>query len=174
MKQKLINVYEFEELKPDVQEKVIYDFRGQNEYSFLSDDLNYQLMKLLKKYKIKYDDLKLYYSLSYCQGDGLCFIGTFNFKGFSFTINHTGHYYHKNSTEIFIEDYSEDDELTEMISNKVKDSVEQEFKEIYFKICEKLERLGYEMIEYEDSEEHIKEIIEINEYSFRENGEIEN
>ena len=59
------------------------------------------------------------------------------------------------------------------ITEELREITEKEFKEIYFKICDELEKEGYNFIEYEDSEEAIKETIEANEYKFRENGEIE-
>jgi hypothetical protein len=173
MKQKLINVYEFEELKDNIKEKVIDRFRNKNDYYFLKENLEESLKELLEQHNIKFEDFNLFYSLSYCQGDGLCFIGTFNFKGFRFFVTHHSRYYHKHSTDIEMqEDYEEDDELKNLINSKVKEATEGEFKGIYYKICGELEKEGYDFIEYEDSEENIKEIINLNEYTFMENGEL--
>ena len=43
---------------------------------------------------------------------------------------------------------------------------------MYKDLCDGLEKRGYEMIEWEDSEENIKEIMEANEYEFDVNGEV--
>ena len=175
MKTKQIQVYEFKELKPKVREIVIEKFRENNDYPFLHDLLTDRLQELLKKNKIK-GEFKLLYSLSYCKGDGLCFTGRFDFKDFSFTINHNNNmYYHKHSTDIFVnEDFYEEDELKEIVQEKIRQEREEEFKGIYYKICDTLEKEGYDYIEEENSEKNIKELIKINEYTFRENGEIEN
>ena len=51
---------------------------------------------------------------------------------------------------------------------------EQEFEELYQDICKKMERAGYEHIEWCTSEEVFIESCEANGYTFRENGEMEN
>ena len=177
MKQKLINVYKFNELKKDVKEKVLNSFRENNDYSFLNDTLIYKLGELLKKYKIEAVDLNLMYSLGYCQGDGLSFTGTYKWKEHTIFISRSGNYYHKHSTDIYFKELGEEydeDELTELVNEKIVETREKEFKEIYYKICDEIEKEGYKEIEDEDSEETIKEIIKMNGYTFRETGEMEN
>lgn len=180
MKQKLIKLYKFYELKKDVKEKVLNSFREQNEYLFLEENLSELLKELLKKHKIKstdfttLDDFKVLYDLSYSKGSGVCFTGNFEWKNHNIGIPHNFGYYHKYSTDIeFYEEYDED-ELTELVNEKIVETREKEFKEIYYKICDEIEKEGYKQIEYEESEENIKEIIKINGYTFRENGDIEN
>ena len=51
---------------------------------------------------------------------------------------------------------------------------EQEFEELYQDICKKMERVGYEHIEWYTSEGVFIEACEANGYTFRENGEMEN
>jgi len=68
-------VYNFDELKEDVKEKVIERFQKDNcedycEY-YLEDDMNDKAEELLEKYFGKDAKIKdVYYDLSYCQGSG--------------------------------------------------------------------------------------------------------
>jgi len=168
MKQKTINVYEFDELKPEIQERVLEHFRENEEFSFLKDYLEEDLSEELRKNKIKeMEETTLRYSLSNCQGDGLSFIGLFKWKCYIIRIKEgslSNLYSHKYTTDILIETNA---------GNEVKPKIEKEFEEIYFKICDKLEKIGYKYIEETLSEGNIKENIGINEYTFRDNGEIE-
>lgn len=168
MKIKEIKVYEFKELEEKVKEKVLNNFRNDNDYDFLEEDLEEYLKEMLEKENITYEDLKINYSLSYCQGDGFSFTGNFIYKNIPILIKRDGfNYYHERSTEIII--------LNEEDFKKMDFEIfETDFKDLYYNICKKIEKMGYEMMEYEDSDESIKEIIEINEYTFRENGEMEN
>lgn len=68
---KEINIYNFEELKENIQNKLISDFGEiliNDNFEFLEEDLS---RKLEEDYKM--NDYKIEYSLSYSQGDGLCF-----------------------------------------------------------------------------------------------------
>jgi hypothetical protein len=112
--------------------------------------------------------LKGYYSLSNSQGDGFCFIGDFTFKGYNVKITHKNRYYHKKSTEIIIYDENGNSDF------KGYEEIEKEFKEIYYSICDKCEKYGYNLIEEENSEYRISDYYICNEITFRENGEIEN
>jgi len=172
MKYKKIKVYKFEELKENIQEKVLNNFRENNDLMFLDEYLNNYLEELLIKYKILVNNdkyFKLYYSLSYCQGDGVCFIGNFEYKNFKIKIEHNFNYYHKRSTDIYI--YKEDKKGNEI---EVTEKQEEHFKNIYYEICDLIEKAGYDYIDSENSEENIKELISINEYTFRDSGEMEN
>ena len=165
MRQQLINVYKFEELSDEVKEKVIDRFRKDNNYPFLSDDLNEELKSLLEENKIEVSsNLKLYYSLSYNQGDGVCFVGIFKWNKYYVTINHRGNYYHRNSKEIHMEPIDDNYDNS--------DNDEDPFSNIDDTICDKLEKFGYSIIEYESTVRYIKETIEINEFEFNDNGDI--
>ena len=173
MELKQIEVYDFEELSDEVREKVLNKFRENNEYDFLDENLNEELNILLKEAEIKpTGEISLRYSLSCCQGDGLSFIGDFKFKDIDFEISlgHlSNHYAHSNTTDINTADeYDDSDDITE----EIREIREKEFREIYFKICDELEKSGYNYIEAEDSDENLKENIKVNEYKFLVNGEI--
>ena len=71
MREVLVKIYKFDELKENIKEKLIESEKltqiEKNFYS-LNDDLeNY----LEEKYNIK--NIEIDYSLGYCQGDGVCF-----------------------------------------------------------------------------------------------------
>jgi hypothetical protein len=51
---------------------------------------------------------------------------------------------------------------------------EEEFEKIYQSICKKLEKVGYRLIEDETSEAHFIDVCNLNEWTFREDGTMEN
>ncbi len=171
METKTINIYEFKELNKDIQEKVLQHFRDTEEYLFLEDNLKESLKESLKRYKIKeIKEFEMRYSLGGSQGDGFSFIGLFEWKGYSVKIEVSSschNYCHSNSTNTFIENENGEEP-------KNYEDLERKFNKIYQDICKDLEKIGYSFIEDSTSDETIKENIEANEYTFRENGEMEN
>ena len=157
------NVYNFDELSEDVQEKVLDKFRENRDLPFLSEDLSEYLAEKLKDNKITYKEMpEVFYSLSYCQGDGVMFEGTVYWKSYTAKIKQSGHYYHYNSKNIELFSTKTDKEAS--------DKVYQQFNDIYVDMCKELEKYGYEQIDYALSEKAIKETIDANEYEFTENG----
>jgi uncharacterized protein (DUF302 family) len=185
METKQISIYDFDELGENAKQKVLNRFREGNNYYFLKDDLTEQLHETLKEKGIKIlKDFSLRYSLGYSQGDGFSFVGDFEYKGVEFRItpNSWGnHYQHKNSVDIYRMDEDEnfedsDGDITEeikVLKERKAEEIYKEFQQVFYNICDKLEKQGYSIIEYEDSDENIKENIKANEYKFRENGDIE-
>jgi len=167
METKTINLYEFKELGKNIQEKVLNEFRERNEHYFLNDFLKESLNNELENNNIKViGDLELFYSLSYCQGDGLSFIGSFEYKNITITAKQgslSNFYCHSDTIDLFFEDEN---------GEEIND--DETFKNLYHSICQELEEKGYSEIEENNSDESIKEDIERNEYKFRSNGEIEN
>lgn len=155
-------LYTYDELSSDAKEKALEDYRNGNEYYFLSEDLEYKLQELLKDNKITSDDAKVYYSLSWNQGDGAMFEGTCFWKSYVIKIKQSGYYYHYNSKTYTITSVKTDKEAS--------DAVYQDFEKIYLDICGKLEASGYAYIKYEDSEEAFKESAECNEWTFLSSG----
>lgn len=185
-KTKLIKLYEYSELSEKAQSKALRNFRenGFDDYS-LQVDLDNELETLLAEHGIQaIRDLKgyetkwgkLYYSLSNCQGDGVMFEGVFSFptetekeggqwKRYEVTVKHSGHYYHSNSKTI---------EVQEDATHTNSEAVEKEFEAVYQKICDQLEKRGYEIIDDMQSEAYFIEQCNANEYTFREDGTMEN
>lgn len=157
-----VEVFEFSELKPEIQDRVINKFREDNDFPFLSDDLTEYCKAILEESNIEIlRDFTVLYDLSCSQGSGFQFMGVFKWKDYTIHIKHSGHYYHEKCVDI------------DIINNE-GDSVEDDknFKELFESICNKCEKCGYDIIEAEQSEENIKENIKLNEYEFYENGRI--
>ena len=129
---------------------------------FMSDNMTENLKELLRQNKIK-GEPTLYYSLSNSQGDGVCFIGSFEWKNYKVYIKHVGHYYHSNSVSIDIET---------RFGNPAKEDIETEFKSLFKSICSQMEKYGYEIIDGAYDEKNIIDNMESNEYQFFENGDM--
>ncbi len=164
-----IPIYKFEELDRNIKEKVLSRFREVNDMPFLEDTLMERLEELLKENSIEVlSNLRLLYSLSHSQGDGVCFTGSFKYKDYITVIEHRGVYYNTESVSFLSSccDRGDEDSMTSDADPY------DEFIDKCTEICSKLEKIGYEIIEYENSEEHIREILECNEYEFFFNGNI--
>ena len=161
MKQIQIQLLDYSELSEDAKSKALENYNQNNSFDFLSEDLNEYLSQLLEDNGIK-GDAKLYYDLSYCQGDGVSFEGNFEYKDVNFSIGNEG--------RDIEADYSDEDEL----KNDLIELLESEFIEKYKEICEAVKKNGYSEIEYQESEEAFKDTCEANEYTFEANGEMRN
>ena len=162
IEERTIKVYEYNDLNEKAKEKALNWFIENNNYDFLSDNLEEDLKELLRVNKISFDEsLKIYYSLSYSQGDGFCFEGDFEYKDYQINIKNSGHYSHKNSVKI---------EITKEDGEDAKEEIYKEFKNIFDDICDELEKIGYSYIESENSEENFIEMSNANEYKFLEDG----
>ena len=168
MKTTTINLYEVSELSKEAFQKAYEKWREHLDNPFLQPMLNDECNELLKAEGVNCTSNHpvCLYSLSYCQGDGLMFEGDFEWNGYSVSIKHTGHYYHSNSKVI---------EITDEEGNTVDtDEPYKAFEVIYQSICKNLEKLGYEMIEYEESEAHFIDDCNTNEWTFEADGTIRN
>jgi hypothetical protein len=191
MKTKTINIYSFEELSQESQEKAIEYFRNckQNDgdlLMFFSDDVTEQLKEQ------GWNDVKLQYSLGCCQGDGLSFSGKLDLKWFlenkysyklpKYKVNalceyiysvhskgNTGYYCYAGKNQIeYDENYQDNIERKNL--DKLWQDVLSEIKTSYLALCRKFEKQGYDEIAFQLSDECIKEEIEANDYEFLENG----
>ena len=165
---KTINLYTIDELKeqyPDGYQKAIEKWREDIDYPFLEDYMTELCIELLEENEIVGKPTVMY-DLSYCQGDGAMFEGSFEWKGYTIDIKHSGHYYHYNSKDMSIYD-KDGDEI-------VAGDIDIDFNNLYVEICDKLERAGYKYIEEEREEENILDTIRANEYTFESNGIMNN
>lgn len=150
-------VFTFNELSEDAQTKAIEKEReSENEClgDWLPNDMQEKCNELLKKHEIE-GEPRVYYSLSYCQGDGAMFEGSFYWKGFSIVIKHEGRYNHENSKSIDM--VKPLDDGGEEVST---DEEDEEFNKLYVSICKELAQWGYDLIESATSDEAIKEKLE--------------
>ena len=161
---KIINLYTYDELNDKAKEKARNEWIAGNDYSWLQSDMINVLKEKLDERGLKYDvdSIDVRYSLSYCQGDGFMFVGKVMWRDVEITITHgSNHYSHKKTADFGYNWLLTNDELGQ-------------FKAVYESICDEMERIGYDGIEYEDSEENFIEACESNEYTFREDGTMEN
>lgn len=153
---KTIKIYNFDELDEDVKRKLIEkEIEEQHELycnGWLLNDLKEKAKKLLKKYfRNNYTDLKdVYYSLSYCQGDGAMFEFNLYYYNKHVQVKHYGYYYHSRS---FIIDTWE---LTEKQEKQLKEKILKMFKEF--------EDYGWSLVDYRITEAEAVEILQENEY----------
>ena len=167
MKKITINLYNYEELSKEAKAKALTEWNDRdNDYPFLEEDIKDTCTTLLTKYGITGDPVEVSYSLSYCQGDGAMFYGTFTWKDYSIKITHVGRYSHSNSKEIEM--------LNAQTGINAPEASERAFEIIYQSICEAMETRGYAHIEAERSEESFAEQCEANGYTFEENGKMRN
>lgn len=174
MKTKTISLYEHSELSKEAFKKAYENWRDNDFDDYgLRVYLDNLVQELLEKNNIKPAEdteyAKVYYSLSNCQGDGAIFEGTFDWKKYRVYIKHSGRYYHSHSASIELQEV---DNLGFHMDEEDKDV--KSFDVIYQAICKELESAGYAYIEDMQSEAAFIESCNANEYTFRENGIMEN
>lgn len=191
---KEFKVYKYQELGAKAKEKV------RQEYIEHIDpyDFTYNVMQDLKN--IGLQNLRPYYSLSYCQGDGLCLVGHIDFDEITLELkelfcknfilsdykifkslkeysrvdfNHIGSYYHKNSVDIDI--YVDGSFSVKKYDNhkKLADKLIMNIKEWYMNKCDEYEKWGYEFF-YGISNGELQDFCDDMEYEFLEDGTIFN
>lgn len=187
----IVEAYNYSELSKEAKEvakqKYLDTYRDTD---FFSEDL---IQDLCEKYGLC--NLKTYYSLSYCQGDGLCLEGKiddseiFNnplfrkiaLKGLvgrqiqlaedciaGVAFNHNGRYYYAKSTNI--ENVDNHYDMTDK-QQKVIDKVIENINDWYLEFCAQWEKYGYEYF-YEVDDETMVDMSEANLWVYDENGNI--
>ena len=167
MKEYTITRYSFEDLSPEAQEKALENWRH-DLYLTLPDYLMEESMleELAREITGAYDlpgaeDLKIAYSLSYSQGDGVSFSGRVNKEtapGLSWPDSATYADFRRNSNHYF-HGYTVTPELFGAEDQEITEGLE-EFRNSYLKICRSLENYGYKWLEEWSSEAHAREEIE--------------
>ena len=188
---KTITGYSFDELNTFAQDKAKNCILERERLpGFFSNDLTDELKEDFGLYH-----LKTFFSLSCCQGDGLCLYGTITFselfenpkfkkialKGIhhkhiqsvydempDIDFIHKGRYCHKNSIDMESRFYSPT-EKQEAIMEKIIDNV----KSWYGTFCRKWEENGYDYF-YEISDEEMKIICHEDDCLFTETGNLIN
>lgn len=193
MKLKTIETYKFKELSNEVKEKLI-DTYLQDSYESLGEDFEYHAKEIIKdKLGIEIEDAEVYYSLSYCQGDGVSFEGESikiekllsNYKDkfskrelrllnllgdnlYIDAIRNNSNCYHENTMSIQVS--GRDDYYSYEIIEGNLYSIADKVTEIARDLCQELERIGYSYFDnVHDFAKH--DLIERDE-DFTKNGEI--
>jgi hypothetical protein len=181
-----INIYKFSELSDKAKEKAIELWYESEEYPMLSDDIKEDLSQI----DSYFEDTKLEYSLSYSQGDGLSFSGDFILSKWIKDNNdkyklsdeeidsiiestsvwskgNDGRYAYASESDIDFETTFEDCDLSDQIEGIVMD-----IRKYYIDICDKLEKYGYDIIEYRMTEDEFNDHCESNDYRFYASGKM--
>ena len=162
MQQKTITLYEYSELSAEAKEKARAEWNELNDDPMMQSHMINVLKEKLEERGIKYDtdSIDVQYSLGYSQGDGFMFEGIITWRGKEIAIKHdSAHYYHSKTASF---DYE-----------GLTDAEFGQFEVVYEAVCKEMERIGYDEIEYQRSEESFKQACEANEWTFRENGTLE-
>ena len=163
MKTTTVKTYDFEELGEEAKSKACEWYRSINEYDFLKDSLENDLALRLEEQGLSYSEIRVFYSLSYCQGDGVMFEADgLEWEGYTVNVKHGGRYYHENSGEYTFYDKDGEEYWTEGLKAK--------FHAWYAPLCESLARFGYDEIEYENRDEVIGEYLQDSSHQFLEDG----
>lgn len=181
-------VYEFNELKEDVKQKVIDKWYENEDYLFLTNDIKEEKNQIDKYFT----DVTLIYSLSYSQGDGLSFKGEFNLlqwlkdktnlktsvinalNEYIYTVNSKGskgHYCYASKWDIQY-DYNSDIDYPHI--EKIWVKIFCDIQDYYIDICKKLEEFGYSILDYRMNFKEFNEMCQSNEYNFLEDGKMVN
>ena len=187
-----ILVYSYNELSQEAKDRAIGDYS--NKMQITTDDLDHIIEGAKEEAEqLGFKDPEFSYSLGNCQGDGLSFkcsyIDTAKFMralwpGVKTSVldlicnnieffgrGNTGRYCYAmpGDIEMMIHFYKDLPNI-----EKMADQLHDYIQDQYINLCAKTEKIGYQEIEYLQSEEHIAEIFEINEMKFTENGKIFN
>ena len=188
MKTKTINLYKFEELTEEQQEKVLDKYRYFNDDTFecyVEDE--YSMGEI---WESGFLNAQPNYSLNYCQGDGACFecaefdydkllkdweykhknwiinIIKTHYQGY-IKLNQYGYYYSHAKTRYF--GMSEDFYNTYYYIEGAVNSAIEHIEQLRYELSENLTASLYEQLEWLRSDEQIKDSLIANEYYF--NGE---
>lgn len=191
MKTKTINLYKFEELTEEQQEKVLDKYRDFNDdmfESYVSDECN-----TLEITENGFNNPIIHYDLGYSQGDGACFdcnefeydllLKDWNHPHKQWVINiiksecetvihknQFGYHYSHSKTrnfEIYYGGRLGYDFHSRII--KAIDSAEKHIENLRYELAESLTDRLYQQLEWLQSDEQIAEVLIDNEYYF--NGE---
>ena len=181
--------YRYDELERCAQEKAKTKYLAEERLpQFFSENL---VEMLSGKFGLK--NLKTYYSLGYCQGDGLCLYGKIEwtelfdndkfkkiaFKGIHYKqiqsienelqgidFDYQSRYYCANSVDIQSREYDPTDKQMEVI-----DKIVENVKSWHFSFCKEWEKIGYDYF-YEISDSDMQEICDANDYLFTKDGQL--
>ena len=187
MKTKTIYLYSFDELSETAKQTAIEKWYNSENYDFLEIDILESIETDIFK------DIKLSYSLSHCQGDGISFSSNINiskflerydfqqfkkdaiceyFCNFETKTNNGNYSFCSKSDVIF--DYNYYNKDCKNIESLFFDIVLPDLQSEYISICKNAEAYGYSLIEYRMSNGEFSELCEANDYTFLECGTMQN
>jgi hypothetical protein len=187
METRTYNVYKCEELKPEAKSKAIEKWYEGEYYPCLEEDI----LEYIKELDVLgiFSNIKPSYSLSNCQGDGLCFSANIDLEKWLkhkkvnkvkmekileevyklFSSGNKGRYCYASKTDIQWEGQGNESEET----CHLMDDYCQEIANYYLEICRKAEKNGYSILKYRMDNKEFSELCESNGYMFKENGQLD-
>ena len=148
----------FDALSDEAKEKARDWYKSGNDYPFLEEEMTELILGEFEALGYTVEGLKLAYSLSYSQGDGVSFEATITKGDERWNVERTNsRYCHEYTMDIRL--VTDDGEVEdEAMANLCRE------------IAVKAKKAGYSEIEYEDSDEAVDESIMANEYTFTVEG----
>ena len=182
---------ELEEKHPDGYKKALENMQQKVrgwDIPYLADDLTAYIKREIDNYdadtwrELEAKDIDVNYSLSYSQNEGLSFTGRFTVKlkevTLLFLLKRTStRSPYKNTVKAQYDgvwDFSDDlerEDIENMDIDSKAEKVRTHLKQMHDEIAEKTKEYGYEVIEYQESEENIRSLAEINDWKFTEKGQ---
>ncbi len=185
-----IKVYRFDELSETAKEKAIELWYENEDYPFLSEDI----LSFISDNDTFFSNVKLQYSLGYCQGDGLSFSGSFDFvkwvnEKYNFkesiknalikiiysveSTGNSGRYCYASKNDITFDESLNSGILSDL-SNlyQLIDDIVSDISDYYIDLCEKAEKYGYSVLDYRMNESEMNDLCTANDYYFYESGEM--
>lgn len=196
------NVFTYGELTEYAKNNAIENFKNKlkddyiiNDFYMFSEDTKIEIENL------NFEDVELYYSLNFCQGDGLMFEGCIKLSklleneyfvknkltekeinkikrilkvtDINITVKHNNSmYFHSNTANIdFYFDYANSWNY-EKTETFINDIIENSFEEYYKELCREFEEKGYNIYRYYWKDENIVELLKENNYRFYQDGKI--
>lgn len=154
----------FDALSDAAKEKARQWYKEGNDMPFLKEYLTEFVQERLVKIGYEIQELKLHYSLAYCQGDGVSFDAILIKGKRMYTVKQRdNHYVH----EMTMSAYSE---LYNVSRDGENERDEPVFLEKMRKLARETEKLGYAYIEGENDDENVDDNIRANEYTFTLDG----
>lgn len=152
----------FDDLSEQAKEKAREWYREGQDYDGLKEYMTEIIEEDLKDLGFMVEDLIVFYSLNYSQGDGVSFTCKL-IEGLEvYEVNQGGRYVHEMTMSIYHEDEH---------GNETDGEKEKKLLEDVRNIATKAEKSGYAWIEAESSDESVDESIKINDYTFTLEGE---
>ncbi len=156
-------IYNYDELEGWAQKYALEKFREEDRQLSLPEDMKWEAMRLLEEAGIEavLKDVRVLYSLGYCQGDGAIIELVGSYKGNTVKVEQFGHYSHEYSTRVDMID----PETSELLDCKG-------FEEnVYVPLCRELRDFGYSCIEERQKRSYIESEFKDYDVEFYSNGE---
>lgn len=199
MKVKEVTMYKFNELEEKSQKAAIVNYRENQIHQLNRDTADFLRDWMLEQLELKgYENMQVYFSLTYSQGDGVRFEGSLNRDailniakrllsddsyhlllnlteaGYELWGNIEGtsnRYYHYNTMRVTVEsdaEYEYDVENIEYLLESLENNITTEVQ----RISKELEAGGYEEIEHRRTDNYIKQVLKNEGCDFMRDGTI--